>query len=476
MSSPEQQPALFDDATGSPAHAHRLSHAEHTHQRYACGHEHGTHNSKLVTARLIGNTAFVNFLSAVVSIPAGASKTVATTIEGMHNLGDSISYAVKWLVSKSEQTDTPARPSMPERLRQRAARHLSLIKRLGYAAISVPAGLGALKSGIDLSPLSDMAQDSSLPSALKEVLEPHKQMNVAAIAASGLSLAWNGGVYATIRRRRQHLPNYTLNANEIHFKEHLRYDTAGAAAAFAGALLQGGAWQVQSVIAAMLGLYGAWHFRPTKKALEHGHGPNRLTALTQKVFARAVTHSTPLAEKARTWREELGAPEARQQRLRKLALGGLAVASVVIGMATWRASQGMVNPDVIAENTGGLAGATPRPEIIPDIPIPEVDPPSPPAPETVSYSLEAKTITPYEGWNQTLSELDVASDNHSELLRCTGDNLSHMKLADGSPVAYWQDLDIPSGGEWRMYMSPDGAMPEAVLNYLLSEAALLAAR
>lgn len=468
-------------AEARPDHQH--TYPEHHH--HGCGHEHGEHSGKLITTRLIGSTAVANFAAGVASVVAGAGKTIATTIEGMHNLGDSLSYGAKWLVSKSEQSDGPARWRAAERLRQKASQHLEVIKRLGYAAISVPAGLGALKSGIDLTPLSELAQESTLPSGVKEALEPHKQMNAAAIAASGLSLAWNGGIYATMRYRRRKMPDYKLSANETHFKEHLRYDTTGATVAFAGALMQGGAWHVQSAAAAGLGLYGAWHFRPTKKALEHSHGPNRVTALAQKVFAQALVHAAPVADKVRRLREHLeAAPEGYRSRWRGLALGGLAVAGVAAGAVIWRMNQGVVESGMASVSVGGgpvgsalppeHISTVPPPEVIPA--VPEAVPVTPPAPELVSYTPEASTISAGEGWNLTYRQMGIDARHWPELLNQTGGQLSRMTFVDGTPVAYWQNLNTPSGGEWRLNMSPDGRMPREVLDYITGEAKQLAVR
>jgi hypothetical protein len=72
------------------------------------------------------------------------------------------------------------------------------------------------------------------------------------------------------------------------------------------------------------------------------------------------------------------------------------------------------------------------------------------------YSKEAQTIDSGEGWYQTFREMDIPEEHRAELLKKVGPQLVDMGIG-------YEDAKI---GGYGIYMTPDGKMPEEVLDYI----------
>lgn len=79
-------------------------------------------------------------------------------------------------------------------------------------------------------------------------------------------------------------------------------------------------------------------------------------------------------------------------------------------------------------------------------------------------TADATTIEDGEGWADTMAQIDIPAEDRAALLEHVGPQLADMTYPGSDiSVAYQQ------GGEWFMNMSPDGEMPQNVLDLITTE-------
>jgi hypothetical protein len=197
-------------------------------------------------------------------IMTGAGTALATTIDGIHNVGDSATYYM--------QTENLLNPDITLRRRE-------LMRRASYWIIAAGSLGASVKAGIDLG-----GNQENMP-------------DPAAIYSAGASLALNGLMFARLRsgikHRRQKKTEQTTVPTDTHdqHKEHvhthhehehshhehdltkhfLAVDIPSAFLALTGSFLQRYCVDVGQFAALASGLFGAYVFRPTTKNLSHHH-------------------------------------------------------------------------------------------------------------------------------------------------------------------------------------------------------------
>lgn len=181
-------------------------------------------------ATVIGNAAI-----GTAELATGNISTLAVAGDGIHNVGDTVTYYMQAEGALSPEMQ----PEKQERMRK--------ISHWIIAASSI--GI-SMKAGIDLG------------------LGHEENAHSASIYAAGASLALNGLLLTRLRKGLRAKKHHNTHEQDLS-KHFWKVDIPSAGLAVVGAGLQKYNVEAEQVAAIASGLIGAWAFRPTKANLSH---------------------------------------------------------------------------------------------------------------------------------------------------------------------------------------------------------------
>jgi hypothetical protein len=206
---------------------HHIHHHDHQHSQPEQSISQGW---KWMT--VLGNAAI-----GTAELVTGNLSTMSVASDGLHNVGDSVTYYM--------QAENILNPNISEERRTR-------MRKVGHWIIAATSLGVSIKAGTDLALGHEGTPDPMT------------------LYAASASLALNGFMLARLRsgiRRRKHAHN-SVHENDL-TKHFLAVDMPSAGLAVAGAILQKYSVNIEQVAAIASGLVGAYAFRPTDANLSH---------------------------------------------------------------------------------------------------------------------------------------------------------------------------------------------------------------
>lgn len=214
-------------------------------QNHEHGHNHvSSGNISPISKKWKYLTVYGNLALGVLELASGNFKTLSLAADGIHNIGDAITYNMQSneLIKRHDNLDVSNKR-----------------RKLSHYIIATTSGVVSLKAGIDLaSNNSSMVSDTSLYIA-------------------GASLVFNSGLFLRLRqginRNNSNASENTKNHHEDDLTKHfLAIDIPSAFLAVGGVIAQKHGFQDAEQIAALAsGTIGMIAFRPTQKNLGHIH-------------------------------------------------------------------------------------------------------------------------------------------------------------------------------------------------------------
>lgn len=210
------------------AHAQHVDIAEHMHVTPAA--EEAAISPRWKWATVLGNAAI-----GTAELATGNLSTLAVAGDGLHNVGDSVTYYM--------QADGALRPDMAPEKQQR-------MRKISHWIIAASSLGISMKAGVDLG------------------LNHEDSTHSASLYAAGASLALNGLLLTRLRKGLKGKKHHNVHEQDLS-KHFWKVDIPSASLAVVGAGLQKYNVQAEQVAAIVSGLIGAWAFRPTKANLGH---------------------------------------------------------------------------------------------------------------------------------------------------------------------------------------------------------------
>lgn len=212
---------------------------QHSHDGHS-GHEH----PPAITKRWKRAAVFGNFMLGCTELLTGNFRSLAVAADGIHNLGDSITYGI-------QSNDLLKTNISADKLKRR--------RKTAHWIIAVSSGAIGIKAGLDLASGID------------------KEANNFSLYAASASLAYNSALVLRLRSvvRQRHLelgPEIDCHREDDLTKHFLQLDIPSAALALGGVVAQKyGLANTEQLAAMASGALGVVAFRPTAGNLSHEH-------------------------------------------------------------------------------------------------------------------------------------------------------------------------------------------------------------
>lgn len=292
----------------------KVSSHEHLHD-----HHNGHEREPVISKRWKWATVLGNAAIGACELAMGNTSTLAVTSDGLHNVGDTVTYYM--------QAENILNPDKSEARRRRS-------RKIAHWIIATSSLAIGAKAGIDLA------------------LDHESTPDPGTIYAAGTSLALNGFLLHRLRKgmraKKARQKSCHVSSDEHDLSKHFwAVDMPSAGLALGGAVLQRYNVDIEQVAAMASGMVGAYAFRPTEANLSHN-------CLDHHTAKPAHTHR----HRKKSWREQMRY-KPRHERMRQPSR---LKKVVVLGSAALALTGGLLSGDTQGKHSKMTQDTPPFPE------------------------------------------------------------------------------------------------------------------